>query len=180
MSHARVKLKNRNESYALVDEKVLEDLEKNEYLSSLKFTENLRAHSNGYAIFQRCVTTKQGPVFETIYLHRFIAEKYIKKPKDVEGKLLVHIKNGNVLDCRIENLEWTTMGLLRRATAPTDRNAVGYRGVLKEGKRFKAVIYQNKKILILGFFETAEDAARAYNAKSRELYGDKGTVNPVD
>jgi len=180
MSVAHIKLRNRNDEYAIVDQFVLEEIESNEYLSSIRFLKMLRSHSNGYAIFQRCVSSTGLPVFETIYLHRYIAEKYVKKPKHLEGRLLVRFKNGNVRDCRIENLDWTTMGLLRRVTAPTTISASGYRGVVKERNRFKAMIYVDKKPVVIGYYSTAEEAARAYNAKSIELFGDSGTLNPLD
>lgn len=175
----RIKLKNRDDQYVIIDKKVQDEILANKYLQSIRLLENLRAHSNGYAVFQRCITTKQGPTYETIYLHKYIAEKFVKKPKEAGGKkLLVRFINGDVLDARIENLEWTTMAALRRQS-PNSRNRSGYRGVIQEKDRFRAIIYHDRKAINLGVFKTAEQAAEAYNRKSRELYGETPSLNLI-
>ncbi|MFT5053173.1 MAG: hypothetical protein ACI97X_000182, partial [Oceanospirillaceae bacterium] len=112
MSTVKITLKN-NGKKVVMDTKVQEAIDKDKYLSSINILKNLRGHSNGYAVYQRCITTKKGPVYETIYLHKWIADTYIKKPKS-DKKLFVRFINSNVLDSRVENLEWVTMGMLRR------------------------------------------------------------------
>ncbi|HAP68565.1 MAG TPA: Pathogenesis-related transcriptional factor and ERF protein, partial [Flavobacteriales bacterium] len=49
----KIKLKNREDKYASLDDKVHKKIEADEYLSSIKFLSNIRAHSNGYGVFQR-------------------------------------------------------------------------------------------------------------------------------
>ncbi|MFM1874413.1 MAG: hypothetical protein RL266_150 [Bacteroidota bacterium] len=173
----KVKLKNREDKYVVLDDKTYEDLQNDTYLSSIKFLENLRAHSNGYGVFQRCITTKKGPVYETIYLHKHVAEKFVKKPKS-ERKLFVRFIDGDVLNVQLENLEWVTMNTLRRQMK-NFKSKTGFRGVTKEKNRFRAVIYHERKAHNLGFFDTAEEAAIAYNKKSRELFGETGSLNRV-
>lgn len=109
----QIKLKNTPNLSATLDEIGYKAVMDDKYLNSLKFTENLRAHTAGYPIYQRCITTKNGPVYETIYLHRWLAEKFMKKPES-DRKLFIRFKNGNVQDCRIENFEYVTMTELRR------------------------------------------------------------------
>jgi hypothetical protein len=173
----KIKLKNAKDKSAILDEKGYKALKGDKKLSSVNFMENLRAHSSGYPIYQRCITTKKGPVYETIYLHRWIAEKFVKKPKS-NRKLFLRFKNGNVQDCRIENLEYATMSELRRSNTST-KNSSGYRGVTKENKRFRANLYNKKVNYNLGFFKTAEEAAKAYNKKSRELFGETNSLNKI-
>ncbi len=173
----KIKLKNTKDKSAVLDDKGYKAVKGDKYLSTLKFMDNLRAHSSGYPIFQRCITTKKGPVYETIYLHRWLAEKYIKKPKSTR-KLFLRFKNGNVTDCRIENLEYVTMSELRRQNKTT-KNSSGYRGVTKENSRFRANLYHKGKSHNLGFFKTAEEAAKAYNKKSKELFGETNSLNKV-
>lgn len=173
----KIKLKNAKDKSAVLDDKGYKALKGDKKLSSLNFMDNLRAHSSGYPIYQRCITTKKGPVYETIYLHRWIAEKFVKKPKS-NRKLFLRFKNGNVQDCRIENLEYVTMSELRRSNSST-KNSSGYRGVTKENKRFRANLYHKKVNYNLGFFKTAEEAAKAYNKKSRELFGETNSLNKI-
>ncbi len=109
----QIKLKNTEDKIATLDEKGFKAVTGDKYLNSLKFTENLRAHASGYPIYQRCITTKTGPVYETIYLHRWLADKFMKKPQS-DRKLFLRFKNGNVQDCRIENFEYVTMTDLRK------------------------------------------------------------------
>lgn len=173
----KFKLKNKKDKSAVLDEKGYKAVTGDKYLSSLKFTENLRAHSSGYPIFQRCITTKKGPVYETIYLHRWLAEKFMKKPKS-NRKLFLRFKNGNVQDCRLENFEYVTMSELRRQNKST-KNSSGYRGVTKENQRFRANLYHKGVNHHLGFYKTAEEAAKAYNKKSREMFGETNSLNKI-
>lgn len=173
----KIKLKNREDVYVTVDDHVYEDMLKQEYLTSIKFLENLRAHSGGYGVFQRCITTKKGPVYETIYLHKYLAEKYIKKPQS-DLKLFVRFKDGDVTNATLENLEWVNMTKLRREMSGKP-SITGYRGVTMDNGKYRASLYDGKTSYQLGFFATAEEAARAYNAKSIELFGITNSLNDV-
>lgn len=176
MSH-KIKLKNTKDKVAILDSKGYKAVSNDKYLSSLKFTDNLRAHSSGYPIYQRCITTKKGPVYETIYLHKWLAEKFLKKPKS-KGKLFLRFKNGNNQDCQLDNLEYVSMSELRRHNKST-KNSSGYRGVTKENKRYRANLYHKGTNFHLGFYKTAEEAAKAYNKKSKELFGVTNSLNTI-
>lgn len=120
----KIKLKNTGNDSAILDEKGFKAVKGDKYLNSLKFMENLRAHSSGYPIYQRCITTKKGPVYETIYLHKWLADKFIKKPKS-DRKLFLHFKNGNIHDCRLQNFEYVTMTELRKDTIKKTQRLFG-------------------------------------------------------
>lgn len=173
----KIKLKNTRDKIAVLDDKGYKAVKNDKHLSSLNFLENLRAHSSGYPIFQRCKTTKKGLVYETVYLHRWLADKFIKKPKS-NRKLFLRFKNRNVQDCRLENLEYVTMSELRRSNSGS-KNSSGYRGVTKEKKSYRANLYHKGTNYHLGFFKTAEEAAKAYNKKSKELFGDTNSLNKI-
>lgn len=174
----KVKLKNGVDE-VLLDDHVYEYLTTDPYLSKLDFINNLRLHSSGCAVFQK--TWKKaggegGYKTETIYLHKLIAERFLSHTRTAE-KNLVGSKNANKLDCRVDNIVYRSRSMASRQRKSSSN--AGYTGVYKEKKRFRAVISIGKKTMHLGMFSTAEEAALAYNKKSRELYGEEGKINVI-
>lgn len=115
---------------------------------------------------------REGMPPTALCLHRFLLDA-------PEGMQVDHI-NGNPLDNRRRNLRVCTQSQ-NGANRPRMRRD-GYRGVrLLKGKYWSArITYQNKGIHI-GCFPTAEDAARAYDAKALELFGEFARLNfPTD
>lgn len=172
------KLKN-TDKHVIVCAKSKEHLESNSYFKEIKLLENLRLHSAGYAVFARNIPQQDGTYKnETIYLHKYLGEKFIPKPPS-NKRLFVSFKNNNPLDCRLENLEWMSMSMLRRNQSKSS-NKTGYRGVVKTGKKYHAFIYDGKKRIELGSYNTAEEAAEAYNKKSIELFGTTKGLNQIN
>ena len=62
-------------------------------------------------------------------------------------------------------------------------SAVPFKGVThckRKGrrKRYRAKVYESETVIhSLGFFMTAEDAALAYDAKAREIFGEFARLN---
>ena len=167
-----------SEAEVKIDDVVYDYINKDEYLTKIQFTNNLRRHSSGYAFFQKNWKVEKGGYnCETIYLHKIIADKFIHKPES-DKRLFVKFINGNTLDCTMENLEWTSLSNVVRNTDKTE-NRLGYRGVVKDRKKFRAVIYKDRKPINLGSFATAEEAAEAYNKKSLELFGQTRSLNVI-
>lgn len=54
---------------------------------------------------------------------------------------------------------------------------VGVDIMRRRNKRFRVRIKKDKKQIYIGLFFTAEEAAKAYDAKARELYGEFANVN---
>lgn len=163
---------------ATLDKSVFEELCKDPHLSSINFFDNLRLHSSGCVVFQKTHKNKGGSGYrtETIYLHKLIAERYLSHTQK-KGASLVGCKNGDKRDCRLENLQYRSRSEASRKRRTSSK--VGYTGVYKENNRYRAVISQNRRSLHIGMFATAEEAAKAYNAKSMELYGDAGKINVI-
>lgn len=108
-----------------------------------------------------------------ILMHRLLLDA----PK---GTFVDHI-NGDTLDNRKCNLR-----LCRKqqnefnAKVRTD-NTSGYRGVCRARRGlYRAYITINGHQQHLGHFLRPEDAARAYNKKARELYGEFARLNNVE
>lgn len=92
------------------------------------------------------------------------------------GQLVDHI-NGDGLDNRRSNLRiCTRAGNAKNAKMRKD-NSVGFKGVTRYWRKFKAQIYSDLKHHYLGLFPTAEEAARAYDKAARELHGEFARLN---
>lgn len=109
-----------------------------------------------------------------ILMHRFIM-------KANKGDLIDHI-NRNKLDNRKENLRIANQAQNMRNCDLRVTNNSGYKGVhwSKLHKKWKAEITKDYKNYFIGLFESPEDAARAYDAKSVELFGEFARLNFPD
>lgn len=84
--------------------------------------------------------------------------------------------NGDPLDNRRCNLRLCTLAQNRQHQTKV-RGAVEYRGVMPNGKRYRAVLTHDGVKYHLGTFDTPEEAAAAYNAKAAELRGEYAALN---
>jgi hypothetical protein len=176
----KIRMKNAPSKNVILSEDAYQYFTETESFKDIQFLDNLRMHSSGYAFYQKNYPLSDGTYKNvTIYVHKAVAEKYVKKPETTK-KLFVRLINGNPLDCRLDNLEWVEMSELRR-NQKNSTNATGYRGVVKVSKnRFRAVLYNNKRRIDLGLYASAEAAAEAYNTKSKELFGATRSLNKME
>lgn len=110
---------------------------------------------------------------KTTYLHRMI----MGFPVELE----VDHRNGDGLDNRRSNLRTATHAQNLANQRLQTSSASGYKGVnfdrRKKSKPWYArTKFMGKKVWI-GVFATAEEAAKAYDLKVRELYGDYANTN---
>lgn len=173
----KIKLKNAD-AVVLLDDRVYEWITSDPYLVEIDLINNLRLHSSGCAVFQRTWKKSDNSGFktETIYLHKLVAEKFLIKDKTKERRLVGAV-NGDKLDCRLENLVYRS-----RATASRMRKTssnTGFTGVYREHRRYRAVISIDGKARHIGMFDSAEEAAAAYNKYSKEHFGAEGKINKV-
>jgi len=96
------------------------------------------------------------------------------------GLVVDHI-NHNGLDNRKENLRLCTVAQNCRNARPCTRpnQWSKYKGVTfhKRRKHFMAAIRYNRKKYFLGYFKNQIDAAKAYDKKARELFGEFAYLN---
>ncbi len=107
-------------------------------------------------------------------MHRLI----LNAPK---GLFVDHI-NHNGLDNRRENLRLCTHLENLRNARPSTGGSSKYKGVSweKAKKRFRAKINHNRKGIHLGYFKNEIDAAKAYDKKAKELFGEFAYLNFPD
>lgn len=103
----------------------------------------------------------------TIYLHRFLM--------DAPAGLTVDHIDGDGLNNLRENLRLCTLAQ-NNVNRPTTAGS-GYRGVQQRGSKWRVMLEKNGRLYRFSGFLTAEAAARAYDAKAAELFGDFAVLN---
>ena len=110
-----------------------------------------------------------------VLLHRLVAERM---GLSLDG-VIDHI-NGDALDCCRENLQACThqQNIMKQRHQVTAKNK--YKGVMQFRNKWRSRITINGKTMHLGMFASAIEAARAYNEKAKELFGDFANLNEVN
>ena len=85
--------------------------------------------------------------------------------------------NQDPLDNRRQNLRLATRSQNAANLGPYANNTSGYKGVDFNRGKWRARITQDGVRYFLGTFDTAEDAARAYDQKALELFGEFASLN---
>lgn len=96
-------------------------------------------------------------------------------------KFMIDHINQDRFDNRWENLRLATPAQNQRNRKPHKNTTSRYKGVHleKETNKFKASIGFNKKIINLGRYKNEDDAARAYNKKALEIFGEYAYQNSI-
>lgn len=143
-----------------------------EYLSAFKWY----VMPGGYVynnIYSRAKTKAQ-------YLHHLVLP-----PK--KG-YWIHFKNGNKLDVRSANLEYITpsesAAIRKQGIRPKGRGHSAYRGVAKLTTTYKGKPWTSPtrwvatcRAKYVGCFPSAEEAAKAYDVKAKETWGNRAVLN---
>ena len=129
-------------------------------------------YDNGYAV--RKVTISPGK-YKKLLLHRFLL--------NAEHGQMVDHADGNRLNNTRSNLRicngTQNNANRRRLPVRTGRSASRYRGVSKSlnSSYWGARIRINERLTYIGSFSTEEAAAKAYDAKAIELFGEFAVLN---
>jgi hypothetical protein len=107
-----------------------------------------------------------------IYMHRLVV------CTGTDSRVVDHV-NGNGLDNRKLNLRLCDIRQNAANMGLSKRNTTGFKGVSEENGRFRARVSSHGREYYLGHFGTAKEAARAYNKKAVELFGEYARTNNV-
>lgn len=121
-------------------------------------------------VFYACRTDYSNGKQTTLRMHRVIMNTPLSAQVD-------HIDRNGLNNCR-SNLRNTTSSVNNQNKRMWAKS--GYKGVTYYPNRaccFRSRCRIDNKRIDLGYFETAEEAARAYDKKVLELYGNNASLN---
>lgn len=109
-------------------------------------------------------------------VNRILMHRLILNP--AQGFFTDH-KNGNGLDNRKSNLRIASLSQNQWNYSIPKSNTSGFKGVswYKKTKRWQAQIKKYSKSIHIGYFKTRIQAAKAYNLKAKELFGEFALIN---
>jgi hypothetical protein len=96
-----------------------------------------------------------------------------------EGKVTDHI-NLDRLDNRKSNLRSATPSQNNANCKIRSHNTAGYKGVSRDYHRYVAAITNKGKRITIGRYDSAKEAAIAYNVEAIKLFGEFANLNIVD
>jgi len=109
---------------------------------------------------------------KTIQMHRVVLET-------TNPKIQIDHKDGNGLNNQKNNLRLATSTQNTRNSKPNKNTSSKYKGVSyrKDAKKWRSIINFNKKVIRLGCFTDEIEAAKAYDEKAKELFGEFAWLN---
>lgn len=124
-----------------------------------------------------CADVKGGGTL--CYARGYSNGKMISMHQFITGNKMTDHRDGNGLNNIRSNLRSCTPSENQYNKGKCRNNTTGYKGVTFEPRRnkFKAAIRRGSNPINLGRFNTAIEAARAYDAKAREIHGEFAQTN---
>ena len=113
---------------------------------------------------------------KNVPIHKIITGQFGNK------NIVDHI-SGDTLDNRKSNLrKCSPAGNQRNRVLISKNNTSGFKGVIwhKQAKKWRAQIYVNSKPVYIGYYESKSEAAKAYNEKAIELFGEYARLNILE
>lgn len=145
------------------------DDEDYEFLKGFKWCA-AKVYRQGYYYAVRGVYSPKDQKTNIVYLHNLLLKKKNKSQK------VDHI-NGDSLDNRRSNLRLCSQSENLCNRGKQKNNSTGFKGVSKHRNKWVASIQTAKKGKYIGIFDTARDAALAYDAEARRVHGEFASLN---
>ena len=112
-------------------------------------------------------------------VHKLVAHEFLGKPENIQDLVIDHIdrdkSNNRLVKWRYATRSQNAANSVRNRENLSSK----YKGVCRHRHRWQSSIKINGKYKHLGLFDTEEDAARKYNEKALEVYGEYAYLNEV-
>ena len=134
-------------------------------------------------------STLKGTHRKTIYAVRYEYDKEKKKLiailmhrqiMGIKSPLMVNHENGDGLDNRKSNLRIATRAECQYGRKSNDNSPTGFKGVRLQDGRYRARLGKEGKLINLGYYDTPNEAAEAYNEAALKHYGEFARLNKID
>lgn len=124
---------------------------------------------------RRKLQTKDIPEIERLYYVAKLTDVEIAKRFEVTRSTISNIVHGRIW----KHVPRLYLGTERPRSPQTRPGKYSYKGVYfhKCQQKFNVRISANNKRFDLGYYDSAEEAARAYDAKAKELFGEFAYLN---
>jgi hypothetical protein len=121
----------------------------------------------------------EGGITKKIRIHRLVANEFLEASHEI--KMVDHIDR-NRLNNYVTNLRYVTVQQNQMNRTKRSNTSSKYKGVIfkKQCNKWQSRVQYDGKRISLGYFDNEQEAARAYNAKAMELFGEYANLNIVD
>lgn len=111
-------------------------------------------------------------------IHQLVANAFLENPNEL--KCIDH-RDRNKLNNYYENLRWCSYQQNSMNATKASNRSSGFKGVSfhKQANKWTAQIMTKGKLKYLGLFESEKEAAKMYNEKAIELFGDFAKLNDI-
>ena len=136
--------------------------------------------SNNGRGYLRC-GLRQNNEYQCMYIHRAVAQAFLTATSEDQNEV-DHIDKDKSNNC-VSNLRWATRSQNNSNISESrhKNKACKYKGVtfMNNKLMFRARVVKDKKEYFIGSFKTEVEAAKAYNVKALELFGEFACLNTI-